>query len=255
MVELSLPAAEGGSPGRVFRLPGDMRLRLLATLVLAFSCALVTTPLLVPAMAGLAIAIAWAAGMSGRAMLRALRLPGLLVLGFVLLLPFAAGETVAWRAGPLALYAEGLTAAILIAGRALSIMLLVAALLGRVPLPDLIAGMRALGLPALMADIALMMHRYLAEMRGQFAAMLLAMRLRGQPWRLRLALLRGLGWTLAALLLRAHERAERIWTAMRLRGHGVVAPAAMAAPDRADIARAVLLALPGPLLLLVGRVL
>jgi cobalt/nickel transport system permease protein len=232
-----------------------VRLRLLAALTLAFSIALVTTPLLVPVIAGLALTAARAAGMDGPAIRRALRLPGLLVLVLVILLPFLAGETVLWRLGPLGLHSEGLMAAVLVAGRALGIVLLTAALLARVPLVELIAGLRSLGLPALMADIALMMHRYSTEIRRDLDAMLLAMQLRGQPWRLRLGLLQGLGWTLATLLLRSHERAERIWTAMRLRGHGTVPPVPMPPLEAADLGRVVLLALPGPLLLVIERLL
>lgn len=236
-------------------MPEDVRLRIVAALVLAFSVALVSTPLLVPAIAAIAIAVARAAGMNGRAMCRALRLPGLVVLVLVLLLPFLAGETILWRLGPFAVHVEGLAAAVLVAGRALGIVLMTVALLGRIPPAELIAGLRALGLPALMADIAMMMHRYLAEIEARLRGMLLAMRLRGQPWQLRLGLLRGLGWTLAALLLRSHERAERIWTAMRLRGYGCVPPEPMPPPRRADIGRLLLLALPGPLLVIVGRLL
>lgn len=251
----ALPTAAASPTARALQPPRDVRLRLLAALILAFTIALVTTPLLVPAIVGLAVAVAWSAGMDGRAMRRALRLPGFLVLVLVSLLPFLAGETVVGRLGPFALHAEGLAAAILIAGRALGIVLVTVALLGRVPLAQLIDGLRALGLPALMADIAMMMHRYLAEIRRDMAAMLLAMRLRGQPWRLRLALLQGLGWTLAALLLRSHERAERIWTAMRLRGYGSVTPDKLPPPARGDLGRLFVLALPGPLLLIVERLL
>lgn len=251
----ALPTHAGRPATGSLQLPRDVRLRILAALILAFSIALVTTPLLVPAIAGLALVVARAAGMDGRTMRRALLLPGLLVLVLVLLLPFTSGGTVVWQSGPLAVHGEGLGAAILIAGRSLGIVLLTVALLGRVPLARLIEGFRALGLPALMADIAMMMHRYLAEIRRDLLAMLLAMRLRGQPWRLRLGLLQGLGWTLAAMLLRSHERAERIWTAMRLRGHGSVALEPMPPLAPGDVGRLLLLALPGPLLLVVERLL
>jgi len=251
----ALPAHARRPATRGLPLPRDVRLRLLAALVLAFSIALVTSPLMVPAIAGLALVVARSAGMDGTAIRRALRLPGVLVLVLVILLPFLVGETVAWRFGPLTLHSEGLAAALLIAGRALGIVLLTVALLGRVPLARLIEGFRALGLPPLMADIALMMHRYLAEIRRDLDAMLLAMRLRGQRWRLRLGLLQGLGWTLAVLLLRSHERAERIWTAMRLRGYGSVAPQPMPPLQPGDIGRLLLSALPGPLLLVAERLL
>ncbi len=251
----ALPTHAGHRAARALLLPRDVRLRLLAALILAFSIALVTSPLLVPLIAALAIAVARAAGMDRPSMCRLLRLPGLLVLALVSLLPFVSGETVLGRLGPLALHSEGLATALLIAGRALGIVLVTVALLGRVPLAELIAGLRGLGLPPLMADIALMMYRYGAEIRRDLDAMRLAMRLRGQPWRLRFGLLQGLGWTLAALLLRSHERAERIWTAMRLRGYGAMGPAPMPPLARGDLGRLLLLAMPGPLLLFIERLL
>lgn len=233
-------------------LPRDVRLRLLAAPLLAFSCAAVTSPVLVPAILALALAIAWAAGMAAGGLLRTLRLPGLVVLTLVVLLPFIGDGPALARLGPLTVQADGLTAAGLIGGRALAIVILAVALLGRIPADQLFAGLRALGVPALMVDIAVMMQRYLIEIRRDLAAMHLAVRLRGQPWRLRLGTLRAFGWTLAALLLRSHERAERIWIAMRLRGYGAVAADPLPAPERADWLRLAALLLPAAALPLIG---
>lgn len=226
-------------------MPRDVRLRLLLALGLAFACASVTALALVPVALALALGVAFSAGMGARALARALRWPGLLVLGLSVVLPFASGETALWRFGPLVLRVEGLQAAALIAGRALAVVTLALALLGTVPMTRLVAGLRALGLPDLMADIALMMHRYLVEFARDLAAMRLAMALRGQPWCLRLAVLRGFGWMLASLLLRAHERAERIWVAMRLRGHGRAPPDPPPPMTRDDLLRAGLWGLSG----------
>lgn len=233
-------------------LPADVRLRLLAAAGLGFAGASIDEPLLVPAMLALAVAVAWAAGMGWSALARALRLPGLVVLLLVAILPFAGGETVVWQVGPFFVHREGLAAATLVGGRALAIVILVVALLGQLPAGRLFAGMRALGMPALMVDIAMLMQRYLAEIGRDLSAMRLAMRLRGQPWRLRLAVLRSLGWALAALLLRSHERAERIWMAMRLRGHGTSTSEPLPPPERADLWRLAGLALPALALVVSG---
>jgi len=236
MAERSLSAVSrtGANAHARAYLPRDARLRLLAAGLLAFACASVSQPLLVPPMLVLALGVGLAAGMSAGGMLRALRLPGVLVLALVLLLPFSGGGEALARFGPLTLHADGLTAAGLIAGRALAIVLITVALLGQTPIAQLLAGLRALGTPALMVDIALMMHRHLVEIRRDLTAMRLAARLRGEPWRARIGTLRTFGWTLAALLLRSHERAERIWLAMRLRGHGRVAHERLPAPTRGD---------------------
>jgi cobalt/nickel transport system permease protein len=233
-------------------LPQDARLRLLAAGALALACASVTQPLLMPVMLVLALGIALAAGLGASGVLRALRVPGVLVLTLVLLLPFTGGGDVLVMLGPLALRTDGVAAAGLIAGRALTIVLISVALLGQLPVAHLLGGLRALGTPAILVDIAAMMHRHLMDIRRDLAAMRLAARLRGEPWRVRISTLRTLGWTLGALLLRSHERAERIWTAMRLRGHARVTDEPLPAPTRGDWLRFTRLLLIALALLIAG---
>jgi cobalt/nickel transport system permease protein len=214
-------AARSGPAGL---LPRDLRARLLIALALGFGFAAVREVALLPLLALVAGGVVALSG-AGRALLPRLKGPALLALGFAVLLPFLAGQTVLWQAGPLAIRAEGLAAGALIGGRLLAIVAVTLALFhGRSAL-DIAGGLAGLGLPRLMSDLALLTLRYLDELRGELARATLARRLRGggRGWRA----LGEHGMILAAALLRAQARSERIWAAMRLRGHA----AALAAPQ------------------------
>jgi cobalt/nickel transport system permease protein len=202
----------------------DPRLRLVALALLVFAFSALHAPVALAAMLVLTIVLACGFGLTVAALARALRWPALVVGALVLMLPFSAGATELARLGPLALRAEGLAAAITIALRFLCIFALIAALIGPVPVPRLIAALRGLGLPAIMADMALLTLRHAEDLRRDFGRMRLSMRLRAaygpRPP------LQATGWALASLILRSHARSDRVWHAMRLRGHG----AATAAP-------------------------
>lgn len=233
-------------------LPADARLRIVAAFLLAFAGASVQSLALLPMLFVIALIVAHAAGLSARAMLHALRLPGMVVLALVLLLPFAGDGAVLASVGVLQLRADGLTAAALIGSRALAIVLLSVALLGTMPTTRLFAALRGLGVPVVMVDIAMLLQRYLIDIRRELAAMQLAARLRGQRWRLRATTLRTFGWTIGALLLRSHARAEQTWLAMRLRGHGEASEPRLPSPSQGDWLRFMTLLLAALMLTLAG---
>ncbi len=196
----------------------DPRLRLVALAVLAFAFSALHAPAALVAMLLLTLALARAFGLTAAALARALRWPALVVGALVLMLPFAAGATDLVRFGPLTLRAEGLVAAVTIALRFLCIFALIAALIGPVPVARLIAALRSLGLPALMADMAILTLRHAEDLQRDFMRMRLSMRLRTANTRQ--PPLQSTGWALASLILRSHARSDRVWHAMRLRGHG-----------------------------------
>ncbi|ESA35016.1 cobalt abc permease protein [Leptolyngbya sp. Heron Island J] len=149
-----------------------------------------------------------------------LRYPGLFLLGMVIALPLLSGNTILWQWGPLAIRQEGLLAMGLIAGRFLSIVTLGMLLLGTTPLLTLMDTLVSLGLPSLLAEMALLAYRYLFDISDQLALLRQAMRLRGfqptgsrQSWQ-QLAAVTG------TLLVRSYEQSERVYKAMRLRGYG-----------------------------------
>jgi len=184
------------------------------------------------------VAFLW--GLSGlplRRGLRRLAAPGVLLIAFVLFLPFAVGDTLLWRWGSLALRWEGLERALCLGGRSLALLALATLLLETTPLPALLAALRALGIPDLLLELAWLTQRYLQEVGSQWQRMQRAARLRGwrprgslwQPgptWRQDLPFLAA---AVGTLLVRSYERSQRVYQALRLRGYGrapLVPPAA-----------------------------
>jgi cobalt/nickel transport system permease protein len=228
---------------RVAFAPVSARAKLVAAFGLAFSFAAVQRLETLPVLGVIATVALLATGLSWRELAR-LRGAVALACGFVVVLPLIAGETVLARIGPFSLYLEGLLAATVIAARLLAIVALTLALLSPVPVLQLVAAMRALGVPALMADLALLTLRYMDEVAAQLSRARLARHLRGgrSGWR-------GLpdyALLLATSLIRAQARSEQLWAAMRLRGYsaGLAAPAPpLQARDWGFMAGALVLAL------------
>ena len=191
--------------------------RLVIALVLAFGIASVQGLAVLPYVFVLAIGMVLASG-QWRMVLRRMRGPALLALGLCVVLPLGSGTTVLAELGPFRLRLEGLEAAALIAGRLLSIVAVTLALLAALPPFQLVAGLRSLRLPALLADLALLTLRYLDEVTAELRRAHLARQIRGgyRGWRA----LPDHATLLATGLIRAQARSERVWAAMRLRGYG-----------------------------------
>lgn len=219
------------------------RTRLVIALVLAFGFATVQGLAVLPLVIASAIGVVLACG-AGRMVLRRMRGPLFLVLGLALVLPLISGATVLAQIGPVALRREGLEAAALIAGRLLSIVAVTLALLATLSPFDLVSGLRALRVPVLMTDLALLTLRYLDELTAELRRSAVARRMRGggQGWRA----LSDHAQSLATSLIRAQARSERLWAAMRLRGYGAGPETALPPlqfPERLAIASAVMVAI------------
>ena len=213
---MSSPAAEQALLQR-----WDPRFKLLGLAILVLAFAMVNDPALLPLLLATPLVLAWFSGLAPGFILSRLRYPSLLVVLLLLWLPLAVGQT-PWAAlGPLTVYREGLAAALLIGGRFLGIVLSALIILHSSPLTTNIKAMRALGLPWIMVDMALLTLRYLQVLGHDLRQMRLAMRSRGWAGnRLGLRNLRIIAWLTGSLLLRSHERADGIYRAMRLRGYG-----------------------------------
>lgn len=202
----------------------DTRLNLVALMVLAFGFSALSDLSSIPYMLGITLVIIWWSGLPLSVLLHRLHLPGLLVLSLVVVLPFTTGQTVLWQAGPISIKTEGLSAALLIIARFLAILSIANALLYNTPMSQIISALRAMGIPWLMTDLALLMQRYVEELKRDFSNVRLSMRLRGHPEKLSLANLNATGWLLASQLVRSYQRSDRIYRAMRLRGYGSGVP-------------------------------
>ncbi len=171
----------------------------------------------------------WAlSGLPWRRGLKRLAAPGVLLIAFVLFLPFAVGDTLLWQWGSLALRWEGLERALCLGGRSLALLALMTLLGETTPLPELLAALRALGIPQLLLELAWLTQRYLQEISTQWQQMQRAARLRGwqprgslwQPgptWRQDLPFLAA---AVGTLLVRSYERSQRVYQALCLRGYG-----------------------------------
>ena len=150
-----------------------------------------------------------------------LRYPGVFIGTVVLLLPFVVGETVWIEIGGIALRQEGCAAALLLSVRFVCILTVGLVLFGTAPLLQSLKALRALGLPGILVDMALLAYRYLETVGEILATMQQAMHLRG--WhgncfsRRNLKLLASLA---GGLIVRSYERSQRVYQAMILRGYG-----------------------------------
>lgn len=207
------------------------RSRLVAAFALAFGIASVQSLALLPAVAGLASAGVALSGQT-RLVMRRLRAPTALAFCILLILPLLGTGDTLLKIGPLTWHIDGAEAALLIVIRLLGIVALTLALLAPVSPFALVGAMRALGIPALLADLALLTLRYMNEMRDEITRALLARRLRGGRggW----AALHDHARLLAACLIRAQMRSERVWAAMRLRGYATGLASPVPALHRGD---------------------
>jgi len=202
------------------------RPKLVSLLALMFAIAMVKHLLLLPWVFVVVIALYLWSQLPLAYLRRRLPYPGLFIVAMVGLLPWVSGETVIWQWTIFALRLEGVQMAALIAGRFLAIVTTGFILLGTTPFLTLLETLRSLGLPPLMADIALLTYRYLFDVANQLAAMRQAMNLRGYG-QSRQTMRRQWGWLAAlmgSLLLRSYEQSQRVYQAMRLRGYGQSPP-------------------------------
>lgn len=214
----------------------DTRLRLIGLMALAFCFSSLHSMVALGAMVGITGLILTLFGPPVSELASRLRFPGLAIAGLVVFLPLMSGQTILATFGPITLRAEGLASAIGIALRFLCIFSVMIALVGAVSVQRLIAALRALAVPAMLTDMALLALRHLEDLRGEFARMRIAMRLRGAQAGYRHGQFQATGWALASLLLRSHARSERVYHAMILRGHDApgAAPAATFSAKPAD---------------------
>jgi len=199
----------------------DPRYKLVGLITLIFAFSFIRDLRMLLAMIGVTVAIYTISKLPASFMLRRLRYPSFFLLTMVFILLFLSGETVIASLGPISVRQEGLLAAVLISTRFICILTMGMVLFSTNPLLTSIKAMRALGLPAIMADMALLAFRYIQEIGQDLQRMLTSMRLRGFTGR-RFSLhgLRILAWLSGSLLLRSYERSEWVYKAMILRGYG-----------------------------------
>lgn len=203
----------------------DARYKLIGFVALVFAFSFIRDLRMVLVMAGATAVIYAVSRLPGSFLARRMRYPSIFLVAIMLTLPFLSGQNILATWGPMAVREEGLLAAILIAARFTCIVTIGVVLLGTTPLLTNIKAMRALGLPQVMADMALLSFRYIQEIGRDLHNMQVAMRLRGFTNRcLSLKGLRTLAWLSGSLLVYSYEHSESIYQAMILRGYGNAPP-------------------------------
>lgn len=201
----------------------ELRCKLIGFLVLIFAFSYVRELVMLLAMLAVTAIIYAISRLPLSFVAKRLRYPSLFIVVVVVILPFVSGQTILLSWGPLDLRQEGLFSVMLIAIRFFSILTVGLVLFGTASFLNTIKAMRALGLPAIIADMVLLSFRYLNEIGNDLRKMQIAARIRGfQHHRLSLRGLRVPAWLSGSLLVHSYERSEWVYKAMLLRGYGQV---------------------------------
>lgn len=120
--------------------------------------------------------------------------------------------------GFLTLSLTGLARLISLSAAIAAMISLMLVLLATTPIPCIFKAARALWLPRLLVLLTLLTYRYVFLLMEEFARLRTALRVRGFRNRADLHSYRTIGQVAGTLLVRSHERSERVGQAMRCRG-------------------------------------
>ena len=196
---------------------GDVRLRLLAAILLVIALSQVQT-LTIALIAMLPVLLAaLLARLPAQLWRRILQVETFVLLLF-LTLPFAVAGTPVLILGPLTASVEGLARATLVAIKVSTALLTIMALVGTVEPARIGAGLHALRIPEPIVRLYMMTVRYLSVIRTEAVRLHDAMRARAFTPRSNRHTWRSYGYLIGMLLVRALDRATRVEEAMRCRG-------------------------------------
>ena len=166
-----------------------------------------------------ALLLAGVAGLPARWFLERLGAALLVPAFFALWLPFVVRpDDVVQEIVGLSISVTGVERAIALLAKAAGVVTLVLVLLATAPLQDTFKAAQSLRIPAWLVHLGLMSYRYLHLLGDEFSRLRTALRVRGYRNRARLHSYRTIGQVAGTLLVRGHERSERVAQAMRCRG-------------------------------------
>src|SRR5262249_20158646 len=143
----------------------------------------------------------------------------LVLMPFLILLPLVHRDPdPVLSIGALHFSLEGARIALVLVLKTLSLVLLVLVLLVSAPVPTNFKAAQALHVPALLVQLSALTYRYLFVLAGELARLRVALRVRGYRNRPTRHCYRTVGHVAGTLLVRSHERGERVGQAMRCRG-------------------------------------
>jgi cobalt/nickel transport system permease protein len=120
--------------------------------------------------------------------------------------------------GNLTISWSGLKLALIIASKAIALVSIVLVLLVSSPLDQTLAAAHSLRVPGLLIQTTLLAYHYLYLLSSEARRLLIAVRVRGYRQRLTAHSYRTMAHIAGAVLVRGHDRAERVAQAMRCRG-------------------------------------
>lgn len=197
----------------------DSRWKLAALGPAALACALVQTPTAAALALLGALTLALLARLPPRWL--ALRLgAALLLLALLLLwrLFIVRTDDVTFEIGPLTLSLTGLVRMMTLLARAAAVVTLALVLLATAPLHETFRAAYQLRVPGVLVQLALLSLRYVGLLAEEFSRLRTALRVRGFRSRADRHTYRTIGQVAGTLLVRGHERSERVAQAMRCRG-------------------------------------
>jgi cobalt/nickel transport system permease protein len=112
----------------------------------------------------------------------------------------------------------GLVILLAMIAKTVTIVVFLFTLLETTPLPELGQGAAALGVPRLFVHLVLLTQRYIFVIADEFARLRRALRVRGYRSRLNRHSFATIGAVTGTLIVRGHDRAERVHHAMAARG-------------------------------------
>jgi cobalt/nickel transport system permease protein len=197
----------------------DPRWKLAALALQTVSVLLLQSLQAVGLMLALALVLALIGRLPGRWFWARLGWTALLLALFVVPLPFlVADDHLLWQWGWLHLGSRGLVLALVLAGKVLTVTILALVLLTSAPLDANLKAAHALRVPGLLIQLALLSYRYIGLLTEELQRLRIALRVRGFRQRANRHTYRTVGQVAGVLLVRSHERAERVAQAMRCRG-------------------------------------
>ena len=140
----------------------------------------------------------------------------LLFLVWLPLFPDPAGATL--DLGPLRLSITGTVRLVAVLLKTLAVVTIFLVLLASAPLYDTLKAAQALHVPPILVQLFLLTFRYIFLLAEEFARLRTALRVRGYRNRADVHSWRTVGQVAGTLLVRGHDRAERVSHAMRCRG-------------------------------------
>ena len=152
--------------------------------------------------------LAWVGQLPRRWYLDRVGLLLLMLSPFVLSLPFLLDAS--WE--------TGIRLSLLLTAKALALMTLVLVVLTSAPLQDTLKAAHALRVPGLLVQLLAMTYRYTFLVAGELVRLRVALRVRGYRNRPCRHSYRTIGHATGSLLVRSHDRGERVAQAMRCRG-------------------------------------